>query len=116
MTGAYLEATTMQQAADQATRGVFATDSSGCRRLVHLYQGGDYGLRDVRELFALGEPGPDAPGRLGLSLTKSEIAELKTMADAYSFDHDERFIEMCLDLYRFAIALPGDRHVFVANF
>lgn len=38
------------------------------------------------------------------------------MADAYSFDHDERFIEMCLELHRFAIAVPDDRHRFEANF
>jgi hypothetical protein len=110
------EATKMRRAAGRNPRGVFTTDPSGRRKLVHLYQGGTYGLRDIFELFALGESDLDVPGRVSLTLTKKEIAELKTMADAYSFDHDERFIEMCLDLYRFAIALPRDCHTFEANF
>ena len=34
-------------------------------------------------------------------LDTKEIRELKVNADAYSFDYDEGFIEMCLDIERY---------------
>ncbi len=107
---------TMQQSPEPDARGVFATPP-GCRRtLVHLYQGGEYGLVDVFELFGLGELHRDVQEGVALSLAARELAELKVLADAYSFDHDEGFIAMCLDLHRFATAAPADRHRFDANF
>ena len=36
-------------------------------------------------------------------LTGTEIRELKVNADAYSFDYDEGFIEMCLDIERYHV-------------
>jgi hypothetical protein len=38
------------------------------------------------------------------------------MADAHSFDYEEGFIEMCLEMQRFAANLSGDSFHFTANF
>ena len=55
-----------------------------------------------------------------LVLTAKEASTLKTMADAYSFDYEEGFIEMCLEIALFADQLvggQGDGEVrFTANF
>ncbi len=40
-------------------------------------------------------------------LTPEELRTLKTMADAYSFDYEEPFIEMCLEIKRSADAAAG---------
>ena len=52
-----------------------------------------------------------APGGGGnetvLVLTAEEVRTLKTMADAYSFDYEEEFIEMCLEMTLFAERLVG---------
>ena len=42
-----------------------------------------------------------------LVLTAGEMGTLKTMADAYSFDYEEGFIEMCLEMVLFADQLVG---------
>ena len=83
---------------------------------VHRYQGGDYGLEDISDLFLLGrlEPAPGDDDRL--VLTPAEIRELKVMADAHSFDFEPGLIELCLDLHRFAIQRRESRFVFVADF
>ncbi len=65
-----------------------------------------------------------APGGGGnetvLVLTAEEVRTLKTMADAYSFDYEEEFIEMCLAMALFANQLvggEGDGELrFTANF
>ncbi len=65
-----------------------------------------------------------APGGGGnetvLVLTAEEVRTLKTMADAYSFDYDEEFIEMGLEMALFADQLVGGEGVgevrFTANF
>ncbi len=88
--------------------GVYALDARGRETLVHLYQGGDYGLADIVEFFQLGRPQEaDREGETVLVLTAKELRTLKTMADAYSFDYEEPFIEMCLEMKRFADAITG---------
>ncbi len=65
-----------------------------------------------------------APGGGGnetvLVLTAEAVRTLKTMADAYSFDYAEEFIEMCLAMALFADQLvggEGDGELrFTANF
>ncbi|MGQ0663345.1 MAG: hypothetical protein ACT4P2_07110 [Pseudomonadota bacterium] len=100
-----------------AREGVYAAGPDGEPVLVHHYQGGDYALEDVVEFFELGRLEPSAAGEGSvLVLTAKEMRQLKTMADAYSFDYEEGFIEMCLDLHRFAAAYPGERFAFGANF
>ena len=101
--------------------GVYARDAKGRETLVHLYQGGDYGLADIVEFFQLGRlQEADREGETGLGLTAKELRTLKTMADAYSFDYEEPFIEMCLEIKRFADAAAGgpagDEIRFTANF
>ncbi len=88
--------------------GVYALDARGRETQVHLYQGGDYGLADIVEFFQLGRlQEADREGETVLVLTAKELRTLKTMADAYSFDYEEPFIEMCLDIKRFADAAAG---------
>lgn len=83
---------------------------------VHRYQGGDYALADIPELFLVGRVLSDPDGRDRIALTPREIRELKTAADAYSFDFEEGLIALCLDLHRFAIERPEPEFTFVADF
>ncbi|MFQ5954592.1 MAG: hypothetical protein ACE5JZ_05980 [Kiloniellales bacterium] len=97
--------------------GVWATDAKGRPVLVHLYQGGDYRLSDITDNFQLGRPDP-AAGKENpvLVLTRKELRTLKTMADAYSFDYEDGFIEMCHEIERFARTQPGEELRLIANF
>ena len=78
-----------------------------------------YTLSDVVDLFDLGRL--EERGReTVLVLRAGEVGTLKTMADAYSFDYEEGFIEMYLALTRFADQLIGGQGGgevrFTANF
>lgn len=75
----------------------FAADDDN-RELVHEYLDGDYRLTDIAELFFLGQD----QGENALMLSQSDVVKLKVHADAESFDHEPGFIEMCLDIFRFA--------------
>lgn len=96
--------------------GVYCVEPSAGDRPVHLYQGGDYALADIPELFLVGRVVPDPDGRDRIVLTPREIRELKTIADAYSFDFEEGLITLCLDLHAFAIQRPDSEFTFVADF
>ena len=101
--------------------GVYALDAQGREALVHLYQGGDYQLADIVEFFQLGRlQEADREDETVLVLTAKEIRTLKTMADAYSFDYEESFIEMCLEMRRSADTSAGGpaggEFRFTANF
>ncbi len=72
---------------------------------VHAYQDGDYVLADVRDAFGLGRMETDETGHPVLVLRPNEVRQLKPLADSHSFDYEEGFIEMCLDLHRFAAGL-----------
>ncbi len=97
--------------------GVYARGADGRDRLVHLYQGGDYDLGDIAEIFRLGTPGDgENEDDTALVLNRKDLRTLKTMADAYSFDYEEPFIEMCLEIHRFALEVPGETVRFTANF
>ncbi|HEX6980334.1 MAG TPA: hypothetical protein VF342_13645 [Alphaproteobacteria bacterium] len=97
--------------------GVFALDRDGRATLVHAFTGGDYLLEDIVEFFQLGRLEPAADGQAPhLVLTMKDIEQLRIFANGFSFDYDEGFIEMCLDIHRFAIANPAERYSFVANF
>jgi hypothetical protein len=82
---------------------------------VHEYAGEalgeDYALADMAENFGLGT----FDGEI-LILTRKELRDMKNLADAYSFDHAEGFIEMCLEMARVAATLPGDTVRFVSEF
>ncbi len=104
---------------EQRPAGVYGVDPDGPEHRVHLYQGGPYALSDVVELFDLGrleERGPETV----LVPRAEEVGTLKTVADAYGFDCEEGFIEMCLALTRFADQLisgqGGGEVRFAANF
>lgn len=95
--------------------GVYAVKAAG-GVLVHRYQGGDYRLEDVIANFELGRIDQDNDA---LVLDAHEVRQLKSMADAYSFDHEEGFIEMCLDIHRYTAESAGVQYEtfrFRANF
>lgn len=85
------------------TPGVYAIDEDGELTLLHEYLGDEYSLGDLLEEFGFGrsETGTEN-GAAIVVLNAREIRELKVNADAYSFDYDEGFIEMCLDIERFS--------------
>ena len=108
---------------EQRRPGVYGVDRDGREQQVHPYQGGPYTLSDVVHLFDLGrlaESGGGTETETVLVLTAEEVRTLRTMADAYSFDYEEGFIEMCLEIALFADQLvggQGDGEVrFTANF
>lgn len=92
--------------------GVYVVGADG-DVLVHRYQGGDYRLDDIFVNFELGRMEDD---NMVLVLDTREVRQLKAMADAYSFDHEEGFIEMCLDIHRHAADASEDAFRFRANF
>lgn len=97
--------------------GVYSTDASGERTLVHEYQDGDYGLEDIYHHFQLGELGSTDPSESTIMwLSDSELHQLKVMANARSFDFEEGFIEMCMDVQRFGADVAAERVKFIANF
>ena len=83
--------------------------------LVHRHQGGEYRLADVVSYFELGRV-EIAAGQTRLALDAREVRQLKVQADAYSFDYEEGFIEMCLDIHRFTEVYPSPSFYFTANF
>jgi hypothetical protein len=91
--------------------GVYSADGE----LVHRHQGGEYRLADIVACFELGRV-EKAAGQTRLTLDAREIRQLKTLADAYSFDYEEGFIEMCLDIHRFTEVSPSPSFCFTANF
>ena len=96
--------------------GVYASDGRG-ERLVHLYQGGFYALADIPDNFSLGTvEEPRKESESVLVLDRSDLRQLKTAADGLSFDYEEPFIEMCLEMCRFAQNVPGETVRFTANF
>ena len=66
----------------------------------------DYRLAVIVEFFQLGKL-EEAGGadEAVLVLTGRELQTLKTMADTFSFDYGEEFIEMCLEVTRLAAGL-----------
>ena len=93
----------------EQTPGVYAIDERGELTLLHEYQDGDYSLEDLLEEFGFGQAEGDSEnGDTIIVLNPREIRELKVNADAYSFDYDEGFIEMCLDIDRFAAGMTEE--------
>ena len=85
------------------TPGVYAIDEEGGLTLLHEYHDGEYSLEDLLEEFSFGQTEIGSKNDDGsIVLVAKEIRELKVNADAYSFDYDEGFIAMCLDIERFA--------------
>ena len=96
-------------------------DRDGREQQVHPYQGGPYTLSDVAQLFDLGRLEESRRGHeTVLVLTAEEVRTFRTMADAYSFDYEEGFIGMCLEMALFADQLVGGQGGgevrFTANF
>ena len=92
------------------TPGVYAIDDDGELMLLHEYLSDEYSLEDLLEEFGFGRTETDNEGNeVIVALDAREIRELKVNADAYSFDYDEGFIEMCLDIERFASGLEDEK-------
>jgi hypothetical protein len=77
--------------------GVYYVADGARPELVHEYADGDYLLQDIAELFSLGKMQQDG----SLLVMRDELRSLKVRADAESFDYEEGFIEMCLDIWRY---------------
>lgn len=92
------------------TPGVYAIDEDGDLTLLHEYINDEYSLEDLLEQFGFGQSERGAEnGEFIIVLNSREIREIKVNADAYSFDYDEGFIEMCLDLERFASGMEDEK-------
>ncbi len=99
------------------TPGVYSNDADGRLKLVHRYQGGDYQLQEIVDFFNLGiVESADNDSESIIVLTSKELNELRILASAHSFDYEEAFIEMCMEMQRFAVSTPTDRYRFIANF
>ncbi len=92
-------------------QGVYATGRDGRPALVHEYLNENYGLGDVHGSLQLGVLA-ETEETLSPTLTRKEITDLQNLAHAFSFDYDEGFIEMCLDMHRFSTEAAGDNLVF----
>ena len=99
----------------EAEPGVYLVTSDGALRQVHLHQGGEYMLTDIIEFFELGTAIEELAVDI-LEFNRKELRELKAMADAYSFDYPQEYIEMCLEMHRGALTLDGDLVRFYGNF
>lgn len=97
------------------TPGVYSNDAEGRLKLVHRYQGGDYELREIVDFFNLGTI-ESTDDESVIVLTSKELNELRILASAHSFDYEEAFIEMCMEMQRFAVSTPTDHYRFIANF
>jgi len=97
--------------------GVYYRDADGKTTLVHAYDGGDYALADIVEFFQLGTLFPSGESNVDIvELASGELHKLKVMADAYSFDYESGYIDMCLDMHRFGLGKSAERYRFTANF
>lgn len=92
--------------AEDATPGVYLAMPDGGWSLVHAYGDEDYALQDIPGYFEIGTPVTEPPA--GLRLERRDLRRLKALADHHSFDYPEQFIEMCLEMHRAALPLPGD--------
>ncbi len=86
---------------------VTALDPKGKTVRVHEYRDGDYVLADVRDVFGLGRIEESEDGSSVLVLRANEVRQLKSLAYTHSFDCEEGFIELCLDLHRFAAGVAA---------
>jgi len=103
--------------AEGPARGVYGFDASGRPELVHLYQLGLYTLADIHELYGLGRVVKgEGEDEIVFILPAGDVRALKTMADAYGFEYEPEFMEMCYAICRFAEAREGDEFRFIANF
>lgn len=82
--------------------GVYCIEPPDVTEPLHRFTEGDYGLTDIPELMLIGRTVTDPDGRERITLTAHELRELKTFADAHSFDFEEGLIELCNDLHSFA--------------
>ena len=87
--------------------GVYMKDPEGRWRLIHSDRGGDYHLHDLREAFAVGTRATDEAGLPLLALSRAEARQLRALADAQSFDHEEGLIALAQDIAEAARGLPA---------
>jgi hypothetical protein len=98
--------------ADNAVAGVYARAASGDETLVHAYLNEAYALSDIVEVLQYGTMQDSAEGETVLTVTRKDIRDIRNTVDASSFDYDDGFVEMCLDMATFAIEAPGDAIIF----
>ena len=92
--------------ADTEAPGVYLLDPEDRWRLIHEDRGGDYHLHDIKEAFALGTRAQGEDGLPLLALSRAEARQLKPLADAQAFDHEEGLIALAADIAQAARELP----------
>jgi hypothetical protein len=98
---------------DGETPGIYLLGPAATPVLVHAYLNENYALADVAEILQYGKVGENAGGAPMLTLTRREMADVANMINASSFDYDDGFVEMCLDMARHATDAPGAEVVFI---
>ncbi|MGP1257253.1 MAG: hypothetical protein ACTS10_22770 [Kiloniellales bacterium] len=104
----------LSQAAGQP--GIWGVGPEGSLELLLEDDGGDWSLEEVVELFGLGRTEEDEQENLHLVLALREGRQLKPLADANSFDHEEGLIQAMLAMARFAQGHPGPELRFIQSF
>lgn len=90
--------------------GVYALEPDGRVVRVHVREEDDYALEDIAERFQLGRIlRSSEDDATVLELSARELRELEVLADAYSFDYDPGFIELCLALARYGAGRAAAR-------
>jgi hypothetical protein len=100
----------------ERTPGVWGEGPDGTLALVFEDDGGDWSLGDLVDLFGLGRVEEDPSENLHLLLSPRDARQLKPLADAHSFDHEEGLIEAMLAMARFAQGHPGPDIRFIQTF
>jgi hypothetical protein len=100
----------------ERTPGIWGEGPDGTLALVFEDDGGDWTLSDLVALFGLGRTEEDPSESVHLLLSPREARQLKPMADAQSFDHEEGLIEAMLAMARFAQGHPGPNIRFIQTF
>lgn len=96
--------------------GIWGVGPEGSLELLFEDDGGDWSLEEVVELFGLGRTEEDPQENLHLVLALRETRQLKPLADANSFDHEEGLIQAMLAMARFAQGHPGPELRFIQSF
>jgi hypothetical protein len=89
-----------------AEPGVYLKDPDGRWTRIHEDRGGDYHLHDLCEAFAVGTRATDEAGLPLLALTRAEARQLRALADAQAFDHEEGLVALAADIAQTARDLP----------
>jgi hypothetical protein len=96
--------------------GIYGATPAGDWQRVADDDGGDWTLADLPELFGLGTLAQEDDDRLILALEPRAARQLKPLADAQSFDHEEGLIAAMHAMAAFAHNHPDPELRFLQVF